>query len=238
MIKQDYQEIVVENVSIHIYRKNIKNVYIKIASKGMVNLSVPLQLSEESVNQIIKGKLNWIKKKLQKYDGVLNKNPANYKSGEIHYFLGEAYKLNLITWELKPKIELHEGFMDFYIKPGTTMDKLEKIMREWYRCEMKKLLPSYMDKWESIMKNYEVQCNIKIMKTRWGTCNIRERRIWLNLELVKFKPKYMEYVLVHEMIHLIERHHNKIFYGYMDYYLPHWRRLRDELNDCYINVCY
>lgn len=103
-------------------------------------------------------------------------------------------------------------------------------MSEWYRQKLKEIIPSYIEKWEKIIGVKVNEFGIKKMKTRWGTCNTRDKRIWINLELAKKAPRCLEYIIVHEMVHLLERHHNKAFKDYMSEFLPEWKSIKNELN--------
>ena len=120
--------------------------------------------------------------------------------------------------------------INLYVRANSTKEKREKIMLEWYREELKNLIPSYIEKWEPIMGVKVEDFGVKQMKTKWGSCNIGAKRIWINLELAKKTPRCLEYIVVHEMVHLLERKHNDIFKGYMDKFLPNWRSIKAELN--------
>jgi predicted metal-dependent hydrolase len=117
-----------------------------------------------------------------------------------------------------------------YVRPNTTTANRELVLNEWYRDELKKRIPALIAKWEPIIGREVAGWGVKRMKTKWGSCNIPQRRLWLNLELAKKPPECLEYILVHEMVHLLERHHNDAFRAYMDKFLPHWRLHRDALN--------
>ncbi len=120
--------------------------------------------------------------------------------------------------------------MILQVRPGTTRDKRQQILNDWYRRYMKEIIPDLIQKWEPTIGVRVNDWGVKKMKTRWGSCNIRDRRIWLNLDLAKKPPHCLEYVLVHEMVHLLERHHNDRFKSFMDQFLPQWRLYRDDLN--------
>jgi predicted metal-dependent hydrolase len=135
-----------------------------------------------------------------------------YIQGESHWVEGQRYLLNIIEKEAAPKVEIrNKKYLDLYVRPGSGKDKKEKVMREWYRDRLKEQIPKLISKWE---ENLDVQIEdwgVKLMKTKWGSCNIEQKRIWLNLELAK-KPRHcLDYVVLHEMIHLKERHHNERF---------------------------
>jgi hypothetical protein len=121
--------------------------------------------------------------------------------------------------------------MDLYVRPGHTKEKRERIVSQWYREELKHLIPEYIKKWEDTIGVTVNEWGVKLMKTKWGTCNEQDKRIWINLELAKKNPRCLEYIIVHEMVHLLERHHNDRFKAYMDEFLPNWKSIRDELNE-------
>ena len=155
-----------------------------------------------------------------------------YVSGESHYFLGQRYLLNVIyTNKRKQGVEIrNKKYIDLYVRENTPKYLRERAMTEWYRRELKKLIPTIIAKWEPIIGVEVNEFGVKKMKTRWGSCNPKAKRIWLNLELVKKSPTCIEYVVVHEMTHLLERKHNERFIAYMDKFLPNWRAIKEELN--------
>ena len=145
--------------------------------------------------------------------------------------MGHPYILNVIESKEKQRVELRDRkYMELYIRPGHTKDKREKLLREWYRKELKALIPEYIQKWEKIIGVKVEDWGVKLMKTRWGTCNVRDKRIWINLELAKKNSRCLDYIIVHEMVHLLERKHNEQFKAYMDRFLPNWKSIKKELN--------
>ncbi|MDT4882911.1 hypothetical protein FQZ97_1189080 [compost metagenome] len=120
--------------------------------------------------------------------------------------------------------------MDLFVRPGTTLEKKQEILHAFYRAELKKLIPDLLDKWQPILGVTASAWGIKRMKTKWGTCNFKARRIWLNVELAKKPVQCLEYILVHELTHLLNRHHNERFTRLLDQHLPQWRALREDLN--------
>jgi len=130
-----------------------------------------------------------------------------------------------------PKVELrNKTYIDLYVREGSSEEKRREVLRNWYRQHLKRKIPKLIQKWETIMQVEVKDWGVKRMKTKWGTCNPQAQRIWLNLELAKKPPSCLEYVVVHEMTHLFERHHNERFRSLLDQFLPNWRRYRDELN--------
>lgn len=120
--------------------------------------------------------------------------------------------------------------IELYVRPNTTTKKRKSILDEWYRAEMKKVIPPLLEKWENKIGVKANNFGVKLMRTKWGTCNIEAKRIWLNLELAKKPLICLEYILVHELVHLLERNHNDRFIKYMNEFMPKWRFHRDELN--------
>lgn len=225
-------KITVENIDIELVRKKIKNLHLTVyPPNGRVRLSVPSHMDNEAVKSFVLTKLPWIKKQKTKYTTQELLPAKEFISGEIHPFSDEIYLLNVVETRGKQYVELRNNkFMDMYVRPGSTFEKREKLMTDFYRQKLKEIIPSYIAKWERIMGVRVDEFGVKLMKTRWGTCNIRDKRIWINLELAKKAPRCLDYIIVHEMVHLLEKHHNKSFKEYMSRFLPDWKSIKDELN--------
>ena len=221
------------NIDIEIIRKNIKNVHLSVhPPDGRVRLAAPEKMDDEAIRLFAISKLSWIKKQRGKFDLQVRQSAREFVSGESHYFLGTRYLLNVIETTDKQKAEIrNKKFIDLFVRPNSTVSKREKIMTGWYRESLKKLIPEYIEKWEEIIGVNVAGWGVKLMKTKWGTCNTQAHRIWINLELAKKNSRCLEYIIVHELIHLLERNHNERFNAYMDKYMPNWRSIRDELND-------
>lgn len=152
-------------------------------------------------------------------------------SGESHYFLGDRYLLDVIPHQGKPYITLKDRtHINLYVKLDTTTEHRSQLIQKWYREQLKSLIPTLLDNWTAIVGVENPEWNIKKMKTKWGSCNIKASRIWLNLELAKKPIHCLEYVIVHELIHLHERNHSDRFKALMDKVMPQWKLFRDELN--------
>lgn len=175
-------------------------------------------------------KLAWIRKQQIKLLDQNRELPREFINRESHYYRGKRYLLTIVECEAPPKVDLQHSKLVLYIRPGTSVEKRQILIDEWYRAQLKKELPELIEKWEKKMNVKVNQFGIKKMKTKWGTCNREAGRIWLNLELAKKPPEYLEYIVIHEMVHLLERRHNAVFRAYMDNYLPKWRTYRDGLN--------
>ena len=226
------EKIIVEGIEIKITRKRIKNVNLSVhPPNGEVRISAPFRVKEERIKLFVLSKIKWIAKQQAKFENYKTIKISEYVTGEEHYFLGNKYVLNMININKNPsKVEIREGYIDLYIKVGCTKEQREKLLKEWYRKQLKERIPSLIAKWEPIMGVKVEEFGVKQMKTRWGTCNTSAKRIWINLELAKKPPDCLEYIVVHEMVHLLERNHNEKFKAYMNQFLPYWPSIKDQLN--------
>ena len=225
--------IVINDIEIEVIKKNIKNVHLSVhPPAGRVRLAAPENMDEEAIRLFAISKLSWIKKQRKEFDTQERQSVREFLSGESHYFMGTRYLLNVIESNEKQRVELrNKKYMDLYVRPGHTKENRERIVSQWYREELKRLIPEYIEKWGNPIGVTVNEWGVKLMKTKWGTCNEQDKRIWINLELAKKNPRCLEYIIVHEMIHLLERHHNDRFKAYMDEFLPNWKSIRDELNE-------
>ncbi len=222
----------ISDIIIDVVRKDIKNIHLAVyPPTGRVRLAAPLQVSEDAIRLFAVSKLAWIKRNQRKFEGQERITPREFLNRESHYFMGERYLLNIIEAEAPPKVILkNKTYIDLFVRPGTPTAKRLEIMNEWYRIQLKKLIPDLIEKWEKMLGVEVDEWQVKQMKTKWGSCNIEQKRIWINLELAKKPEHCLEYIIVHEMIHLLERHHNDRFHHHLETLLPNWRQLKDELN--------
>ncbi len=225
-------QITISSIKIDVVRKDIKNIHLAVyPPTGRVRIAAPLRVNEDTIRLFAISKLGWIKRHQSKFEGQERISPREYKNRESHYFQGRRYLLNIIEADAPPKVVIkNKTYIELYVKPGTPVAKRHQIMNEWYRRELKKIIPEHIEKWEKRMNLKVNEWQVKLMKTKWGSCNIDKRRIWLNLELAKKPIHCLEYIIVHEMVHLMERNHNEKFLYYMDTYLPNWKQLNKELN--------
>ena len=231
-MKPDQNKIEVGNIVVDVVRKDIKNLHLSVyRPTGRVRISAPLQINDETIRLFIVSKIGWIKKHQSKL-GAHNRGPEReFVSGESHHYLGQSYLLNVIYHDARPKVELRDRiYIDLYVKPGSNQLQRQKAMTEWYRSELKKQIPGLIEKWKHIVGVEINDWCVKKMKTRWGTCNRKAKRIWINLELAKKPLHCLEFIIVHELSHLIERYHNDHFEALMDGFMPQWRLYKKELN--------
>lgn len=227
------RQITVRNITIDVVKKGIKNLHLAVyPPTGRVRIATPLDVDDEQVRLFAVSKLGWIKKHRKNFDNQKRQTKREYVSGESHYFEGRRYLLNVIYQAGKPKVKIrNKTHIDLFVKEGSSLEQREKILTDWYRENLKKRISSLIEKWQKKIGVEIKDWQVKRMRTKWGTCNIEAKRIWLNLELAK-KPIYcLEYIIVHELVHFIERHHNDRYLSLMDKFLPNWQIYRDELNE-------
>ncbi len=226
------QQIEIENIVVDVTRKNIKHMYFTVyPPNGRVRVSAPRRFDDEAIRKAVTSKLPWIKRQQAKFEGWEKLSPLEYVSGENHYFQGQRYLLNVIYHDGPPNVVIHNNAtLDLFVRIGSDAELRERALIAWYRQQLKEAIPPLIAKWETIIGEDVAEWGVKRMKTRWGSCNIKARRIWLNLELIKKPGCCLEYIIVHEMVHLLERLHNDRFVTYMDEFMPQWRRYQDELS--------
>lgn len=225
-------QITISDLVINIDRKDIKNIHLGVyPPDGRVRMAVPLKVNDEVVRLFAISKLAWIKKHQANFKAQERESKKEFISGETHYFQGKDYLLNVIYYNGKNQVKIRDNtYIDLYVQEGSDEAQRQKVMINWYRQQLKEDIPLLIEKWSKIINVQVNDWGIKQMKTKWGTCNIEAKRIWLNLELAKKDPHCLEYVVVHEMTHLLERHHNERFTILMNKFLPNWRFYKDELN--------
>ena len=229
--KTDMQQLVIGDVSIDFIRKDIKNLHLVVYSpSGKVRISAPLRMNSETIRTFVISKMKWIKKQQSKLANLEREAAKEYVSQESHYYLGRLYLLKVIEQRSRPKVALTHETIELHIRPNTAREKRKEIMAGWYRQRLREIIPGLITQYEEMMKVNVAEFAIKRMKTRWGSCNLRAKRIWLNLELAKKPIECLEYIVVHELAHLIERRHGTRFSALMDMFLPKWRLYKEMLN--------
>lgn len=223
--------ITVSGLEIQVHRKNVKNLNLRVyPSKKEVKVSVPKRAPDSVIYNFLASRILWIKKHLNRTSTKPEAPTPTFKTGDTVQVWGDTLKLDIIFKEQAPRVFLKNAKeLVLQVRPGTDRIKREAIFNEWLRAQMKEVIPKLIAKWEPEMGVKVNEFGVKRMKTRWGTCNTRDKRIWLNLELAKRRPEFLEYVVVHEMVHLLERLHNDRFYAYMTRFYPKWPSLRKEL---------
>ena len=225
------EQINLGEIVVDVVQKDIKNIHLSVYPPiGHVRIAAPLRMNLDTIRIYAISKLGWIKKQQQKFREQIRETPREYLNKESHYFFGKRYLLRVIELDESPRVRIKHTTIDLYVRPDSDIQKKHDVMEQWYREQLKELVPSIIQKWEKIMGVSPNEFAIKRMKTKWGTCNREAKRIWLNLELAKKPYPCIEYIVVHEMAHLLERNHNSNFVAIMDNYLPEWKQLKMEFN--------
>ena len=228
----DTRTITVSGLDVQVVRKAIKNLHLGVYPPGgRVRVAAPLAVSDNAVRLAVVGKLGWIKRQRARFHTQPRQSEREMVSGESHYFLGRRYRLRVKEHDAPARVLFrNRAFLELHVRATIGAKGRERILQDWYRANLRTLIPPLVEKWEKILGVKASAWGIKKMKTKWGSCSAESGRIWLNLELAKKPVHCLEYLIVHELTHLIERHHNDRFVALMDRHLPHWRHARQELN--------
>lgn len=220
------------SIDIEVHRKDVKNLNITVHPPlGDVRVSVPLSMSETSVRMAIIGRLAWIKKQQADFKEQRRQSKREMISGESHYLWGKHYRLNVIERKGRHVIKKRGKWLDLYVSPNATQDNRRKVIEVFYRIELKTALDDLLVEWQ---KRLHVKLNaygIRKMKTKWGSCNTDAARTLFNLELAKKPYECLEYIVVHELVHLLVRTHNDEFKALMDVHIPDWKHRKALLKD-------
>ncbi|MGD1900783.1 MAG: M48 family metallopeptidase [Geitlerinemataceae cyanobacterium] len=221
----------VGGIAIEVQRKAVKNISLRVSPPdGRVRIGAPDRYDLELLREFATSKLPWIERQRAKIRDRARPAPRQYVRGETHHYRGQPYQLDLRATIGPERVELEDASICLHVRPDATAADRERLLYAWYRQQLKALLPPLVERWEPVMGVSVREARIKRMKTKWGTCNIQARRIWLNLELIRLPPRSLEYVVVHEMTHLLERLHNDRFHGLLDRFFPDWRQVEAELD--------
>ena len=222
----------VNGLVIQIVRKPIKNLHLGVyPPNGRVRVAAPLAVTDNALRLAVIGKLGWIKRQQARFAAQPRQSEREMVSGESHHFLGRRYRLRVIAHDGAAKVVLRSrSRMELHVRAGVTAAQRVQVLHRWYRQQLRKLIPPLLEKWQTALGVQVADWRIKRMKTKWGTCTAEARRIWLNLELAKKPVRCLEYLIVHELLHLLERHHDDRFIALMTKHLPQWRMCRAELN--------
>lgn len=234
--RKEVNVIEVADMAVEVERKWIKNLYLRVSpTDARIRVSAPMMMSEETIQRFVLSKEAWIRQRVKRIGEKKQPTPREYISGEAHYYKGHSYRLKVIYNNGPAKVETESNeYIILYVREGATKERRAAILQEWYRAELKALLAELIGKWEQTIGVKANRTAIKQMKTRWGSCNHRTHDINFNLELMKRPVHCIEYVVVHELLHIIVRLHNEQFKSLLTHYLPNWRQTKEELNRCIV----
>lgn len=225
------KQIDVGGMSVDVIFKDIKNVHLSVhPPTGRVRISAPARLKLDTVRVFAISKLDWIKKQQTKLQAQEREAPREYLDRESHYAWGRRYLLKVNEEDRIPTVELKHNQMVLTVRPYSGIEKREAVVAAWYRDQLRSAMTPLLVKWEPLLGVKANNIIIRRMKTKWGSCNPRSRNIHLNSELAKKPRECLEYVIVHELVHLLDPSHNARFVSLMDKFMPQWRQHRDELN--------
>lgn len=218
------------DISVEISYKAIKNIHLSVyPPAGRVKVSAPEGLAQETIRLFVISKLGWIRREQKKMLSQEREAVREYLGMESHYLWGQRYLLEMVELESKPKVTLEYKKIVLQVRPSASRDKKKSVLDAWYRAELKRVLIPLISKWEQNMGLSISGYSIRRMKTKWGSCSHESRTIRINLELVKKPQECLEYIVVHELAHILEPTHNARFLALLDHHLPGWKIHRDTL---------
>jgi predicted metal-dependent hydrolase len=218
-------------IAVDVVFKNIKNVHLSVyPPTGRVHISAPMRMNLDTVRVFAISKLDWIKQQQRKLQEQDRETPREFLDLESHYLWGKRHLLRVIESEQIQSIEVQHNRLLLHVFPQTNEEKKQEMIAQWYRSQLRAAVTVLIEKWTPIMGVEVNAFYIQQMKTKWGSCNHLAGTIRLNTELAKKPQECLEYVAVHEMVHLLEPTHNSRFIAMMDKFMPNWRLRREYLN--------
>ena len=219
------------DITVDVMLKDIKNVHLSVhPPTGRVRISAPARMSLDTIRVFAISKLGWIKQQQRKLRKQDRETPREYLDRESHYVWGKRYLLTVSESDQAPSVELKHSRMLLRVRPGTDERCRQTIVEGWYREQLKNAVPLLIAKWEPLLGVKVKRFFVQRMKTKWGGCNPTAGNIRLNTELAKKPPECLEYIVVHEMTHLLEPTHNARFRALIDRFMPKWQFYLDQLN--------
>ena len=221
----------VAGTPVEVIRKDIRNLHLGVYPPGgRVRVAAPQHLDDDAVRLAVISRLGWIRRRQAEFGRQERQSEREFVTGESHYFEGRRYRLDVIESNDPPSVRLlNNTRLGLSVRPGADRRVREGVLHRWYRRRLRDHFPALLAKWQPRVGVAVRDLRIKKMKTLWGSCSPDAGRIWLNLELAKKPPLCLEYILVHEMVHFLERRHNDRFRDLMDRAMPLWRSHREEL---------
>ena len=224
-------QLLLGDISVDVVLKDIKNVHLSVyPPTGRVRISAPKRMRIDTIRVFAVSKLDWIKRQQTKLREQERETHRDYVDRESHFVWGKRYLLDVIEGDEAPSVEVKHSRMLLRVRPDSAESKRRSIVEEWYRGQLKQAVPPLIAGWEPVMGVKVERFFVQHMKTKWGSCNPRARTIRLNTELAKKPRECLEYVVVHEVAHLLEPTHNPRFIALMDQFMPAWRFMRQRLN--------
>jgi predicted metal-dependent hydrolase len=223
--------ITVSGIPVQIDRKAIKNLHVGVyPPDGRVRLAVPLTTSDDAARLAVVSRLGWIKRHQKNFQKQPRQSAREMVNGESHYIFGKRYLLEVVERHGRHEVEVCSGSsVRLYVRPGATTEARRNALERWYRQLLSNRIPDLIARWGPRLGVKVAGWAVRRMKTKWGSCNIETARISLNTELARIPEECLEYVVVHEMVHLLERHHSDRFRELLDIHFPRWKTVRGLL---------
>lgn len=219
------------DLQIEVVRKDIKNLHLSVLPpEGKVRIAAPRHMNLDAIRIFAISKLAWIRAQQRRMQGQEREAPRQYLDRESHYVWGRRYLLQRIEKDAAPAVGIKRGKLVLQVRPGTDEARCREILEAWYRGQIRDVVNGMIEKWAPVMNVKVSRIFVQRMRTRWGGCNPATGVIRLNTDLAKKPVECLEYIMVHEMVHLIEPTHNTRFTSLMDLFLPTWQQLRKRLN--------
>ncbi len=224
--------ITISGISIDVQKKNIKNMHLQVKPPdGHVVISAPSSIDNKAIEIFARTNIDWTRKQIEKFQEQSRCAKRQYVSGETMFIWGKQYYLKFVPSNRKNSFKIEGDNIILSMREKSTVKQRENYVREQYRIMLKKEIQRLLPKWEKITSLNCDSWQTKYMLTRWGTCNTEKKKLWFNLQLAQKPIECLDYVILHELIHLIERTHNSTFTSYMDLYMKNWRTVRKQLNE-------
>ena len=230
IIKSSFIE--VAGIQVEVVRKAIRHLHITVyPPDGKIRLAVPFWVGEEAIRLAVTERLAWIRRHQEKFASQPRQSEREMVNGETQWFQGRKYRLELREVPGREGVALKGlATMELAVRAGSEVEHRQDLLDRWYRKQLKLEIAPLIAKWEPALGVKSAAWGVRKMKTRWGSCNVKARRLWFNLELAKKPPECLEYVVVHELVHLLERRHDARFKALMTLHLPQWRQIKKRLN--------
>lgn len=219
------------DISVDVVLKDIKNVHLSVyPPAGRVRISAPTRMNVDTIRLFAVSKLGWIRRQQRKLQEQERETPREYLDRESHYVWGRRYLLSTVERDEPPMVTLKHRRMTLQVRPGSSDEKKQQVVEQWYRQQLKAAIPPLIEKWQPLMGVRVKRFFVQRMKTKWGSCSYGSKSLRFNTELAKKPRECLEYIVVHEMAHLLEPTHNARFLDLIDQFMPRWQRYRDKLN--------
>lgn len=219
------------SITVDVVKKDIKNVHLSVCPPaGDVRISAPLRMNLETIRVFAVSKLGWIKEQRKKIVGQERETPRSYAERESHYVWGKRYLMKVVERDCPAEVFLQHNRIVLQVRPTWSRERKQEFLDAWYRRQIRAAVPEMIRRWESVLGVKVERVFVRRMRTKWGSCSRASASVRLNTDLAKKPPECLEYIVVHEMAHLIEPTHNARFLALMDRAMPNWQHYREMLN--------